>query len=54
MSQAALARAIDTTPSNLNQKVKRGTLSQEELEAIAVALGAVFEMGFTFPDGTRI
>ena len=54
MSQAALARAINMTPSNFNQKVKRATFNQEELETIAAALGAVFEMGFIFSDGTKI
>jgi len=32
VSQAELARRIGTTPSNLNQKVKRNTLTNEELE----------------------
>ena len=32
ISQAELARRIGTTPSNLNQKVKRNTLTKEELE----------------------
>lgn len=32
ISQAELARRIDTPPSNLNQKVKRNTLTKEELE----------------------
>ena len=32
MSQASLARAIGTTPSNFNQKFKRGTFTVEELE----------------------
>ena len=35
ISQAELARRIGTTPSNLNQKVKRNTLTKEELEQIA-------------------
>lgn len=54
MSQAALARAIDMTPSNFNQKLKRGTFSPEELDKIAAALGGVFEFNFIFPDGTKI
>ena len=39
ISQAELARRIGTTPSNLNQKVKRNTLTKEELEQIADVLG---------------
>lgn len=31
MSQAALARAIDMTPSNFNQKLKRETFFQRDL-----------------------
>ena len=54
MSQAALARAIGMTPSNFNQKYKRETFTQEELEAIASALGGVYVFGFEFPDGTKI
>lgn len=54
MSQAALARMIDTTPSNFNQKLKRGTFSLEELERMASALGATYSFGFEFEDGTRI
>lgn len=52
ISQAALARAIKMTPSNFNQKVKRGTFTIEELNNIAEALGATYNFGFTFPDGT--
>lgn len=54
MSQAALARSIGMTPSNFNQKYKRETFTQEELEQIAAALGAVYVFGFEFPDGTKI
>jgi len=54
MSQAALARELNTTPSNLNQKVKRNTLTKEDLEQIAKVLGAEFECHFKFPDGTEI
>lgn len=32
ISQSELARRIGTTPQNLNQKVKRNTLTKEELE----------------------
>lgn len=54
ISQAELARKINTTPSNLNQKVKRNTLTKEELEKIADILGAVWRAEFEFPDGTTI
>jgi len=54
VSQAALARAINMTPSNFNQKFKRATFTQDELEQIAAALGAIYSFGFEFPDGTKI
>lgn len=54
MSQAALARSMNTTPSNFNQKLKRGTFTKEELLQIANALGADFIFRFEFPDGTKI
>jgi len=55
ISQAALARSIGMTPSNFNQKLKRGTFTDEELERIAAALGATYiPASFEFPDGTKI
>ena len=54
ISQAEVARRIGTTPSNLNLKVKRETLKLEELEKIAQVLGASYQFGFEFPDGTKI
>lgn len=53
-SQADLARRIGTTPSNLNQKLKRNTLTKEELEQIAQALGGTWRAEFVFEDGTVI
>lgn len=54
ISQAELARRIGTTPSNLNQKVKRNTLTKEELEQIADVLGGTWRAEFVFDDGTVI
>ena len=54
ISQAELARRIGTTPSNLNQKVKRNTLTKEELAQIATVLGCTWRAEFAFPDGTII
>lgn len=54
ISQAALARLIDMSPSNFNQKLKRETFTVEELEQIAAALGATYSFAFKFPDGTTI
>ena len=54
ISQAELARRLGTTPSNLNQKVKRNTLTKEEMERIAAALGGTWRAEFVFDDGTVI
>ena len=54
ISQAKLARLIGTSPSNLNQKIKRNTLTKEELEKIADALGGKWRAEFVFDDGTII
>lgn len=54
MSQAELARKIGTTPSNLNKKVKRDTLTKEEMEQIARALGGSWRAEFIFENGTII
>ena len=54
ISQAELARRIGTTPSNLNRKVKRNTLTKEEMEKIARALGGSWRAEFVFENGTVI
>ncbi len=54
MSQAELARRIGKTPSNLNQKVKRNTITKEEMEEIAAAIGGTWRAEFVFDDGTVI
>lgn len=54
VSQAELARTMNTSPANLNKKVNRNTLTKEDLEQIAEALGGKYVCYFEFPDGTRI
>ena len=54
MSQAKLAEAMEQTPSNLNQKLKRETFTVAELEKMAECLGAKYYFGFEFDDGTKI
>ena len=54
ISQAEHARRLNTTPSNFNQKLKRNTLTQEDFEQIAAALGCVWRSEFVFSDGTTI
>ncbi len=54
ISQAELCRRIGQTPQNFNKKLKRGTVSFEEMMAIAEALGVGYEQAFVLSDGTRI
>lgn len=54
MSEADLARKLETSPSAFNQRMRTGKFTSAELEKIAFVLGAVYEATFTFEDGTRI
>lgn len=53
-SEASLAKAIGTSPSAFNQRMKTGKFSSAELEAIAAALEAEFVCCFRFQDGTEV
>lgn len=54
-SQAKIARAMNMTPSNFSQKLKRNTFTEKELEDIAAAIGAEFvPFCFRFNDGKEI
>lgn len=54
ISQSELARRMGQTPSNLNQKIKRGTLTQDEMNQIAAIVDGVWVAEFHFDDGTVI
>lgn len=54
ISIAELARRIGQTPQNLCKKLKRETITLDELKAIASVLGVVFEQSFILPDGKTI
>ncbi len=54
ISLAELARRIGQTPQNFNKKLKRGTVSFDEMIAIAEALGVGYEQSFVLPNGKRI
>ncbi len=54
ISEAELARRIDTSSQNLGQRLRVGKFTSTELERIASALGAEFVCKFRFPDGTEI
>ena len=51
---AELARRIGQSRQNFGKKLKRETLTLEELKSIADALGVVFEQSFTMPDGKQL
>ena len=54
ISQSELARRLGDTPQNFNQKIKRNTLTYEDMSKIAAAIGAEWVAVFEFPDGVRI
>ncbi|WP_455938806.1 helix-turn-helix domain-containing protein [Gemella morbillorum] len=54
ISLAELARRIGQSPQNFNKKLKRGTVSFEEMMEIAKALNVRFEQAFVLSDGSKI
>lgn len=54
ISLAELCRRIGQTPQNFNKKLKRGTVSYEEMLVIAEVLNIGYEQVFIFPDGEEI
>lgn len=54
ISMSELARRLEMSPQALNQRMKTGKFTSEELENIAKIIGAKFNYNFTFEDGTII
>lgn len=54
ISLAQLARETGQSRQNLYQKLKRNTLSPDEMESISKAIGVRYEQSFVLPDGKRI
>lgn len=54
ISLAELCRRIGQTPQNFNKKLKRGTVSFEEMMTIAEVVGVGYEQAFVLPDGEKI
>lgn len=54
ISLAELCRRIGQTPQNFNKKLKRGTVSFEEMMVIADAVGVEYEQAFVLPSGEKI
>lgn len=49
-----LAEKLETSQSNLSNKLKRDNFSENELQNIAEKLGAKLEINFVLEDGTKI
>lgn len=54
VSEAELARRLGRSPQSLNAKLKRGTLTIEELEEIASVLGVEFKRMFILGNGDEV
>lgn len=54
ISISELARRIGQTPQNFSKKLKRDTVTLEELKQIADEMGVTFEQSFILPDGEQI
>ena len=54
ISLAELCRRIGQTPQNFNKKLKRNTVSFEEISVIAETLGVCYEQAFILPEGEKV
>ena len=54
ISLSELARRIKQTPQNFNAKLKRNTITQDELLQIAQVLNATYEQYFILPNGDKV
>lgn len=54
ISIAELCRRIGQTPQNFNKKLKRGTVSFEEMLLIADVLDVGYEQAFVLQNGEKV
>ena len=54
VSLSELARRIEQTPQNFNAKLKRNTITQDELNQIAKALDVTYEQYFVLSNGEQV
>lgn len=54
ISISELARRIGQTPQNFSKKLKRETVSTEELMLIADELGVIFEQSYVLDNGEKL
>lgn len=54
MTLTELAGKCGSSQQAFSKRVKNGKFTQEELEKIALYLGAEYRSGFYFPDGNKV
>ena len=54
ISVSELARRLGQSPQNFGKKLKRETITLEELKTIADVMEVKFEQAFILPDGNEI
>lgn len=54
VSLSELARRINQSPQNFNAKLKRNTLTQDELTRIGDKLGVTYHQYFVLPNGEQV
>lgn len=54
VSLSELARRLNQSPQNFNAKLKRNTITQDELNQIANSLGVTYEQYFVLSNGELI
>ena len=54
ISVSELARRLGQSPQNFGKKLKRETITLEELKTIADVMDVKFEQAFILPDGKEI
>ena len=54
ISVSELARRLGQSPQNFGKKLKRETITLEELKAVADVLDVKFEQAFILPDDNEI
>ena len=54
VSLSELARKINQTPQNFNAKLKRNTITQDELNQITKALNVTYEQYFVLGNGELV
>ncbi len=54
ISVSEQARRLDQSPQNFGKKLKRETITLEELKTIADVMDVKFEQAFILPDGNEI